>query len=58
MKAKLIDSLEETSGVISIPLLPFKIEKDSLFEVIVNAEGYRKTTVLSRRIFQGEIPAT
>jgi hypothetical protein len=40
-------------GVISIPGMEFEIDRDLNFSIFASCEGYKRTKVLSKRIYKG-----
>ena len=54
---KLTDQRKGFPGMIVIPSLEVGIDKNLKFTIKASCEGYRKTTILSKRIYQGELPA-
>ena len=44
-------------NTISIPMFEIGIDKDLTLEIFATSEGYKKTKILSKRIFKGEMPA-
>lgn len=55
MTADLNPSEATRTGVIMLPLLTITVEKELLIKVTAKAEGYAKTTLIRKRLYQGNV---
>lgn len=53
MTAQTKDAIPGTSGVIIIPAIQLGIERDLTLNVVASKKGYKKVTVVSKRIYKG-----
>lgn len=54
--AELKDARKDQIGLVVLPSFRIKTEEDAILEVYINADGYKRTIALRRKIFRGEIP--
>jgi hypothetical protein len=52
LQARLVNQAPNNPGMIALPVFEVGVEKDAIFDVVAEAPGFRRSTVLEKRIFK------